>query len=55
MAWRKKQAGALHGTAVTEGQARREGFTEIERMSGRSRQEQAPVATGRDSTQIGEN
>jgi len=29
MTWRKKQADALHGTAVTGAQARREGFTEI--------------------------
>lgn len=29
MTWRKKQAGALHGTAVTGAQARKEGFTEI--------------------------
>jgi len=38
MTWRKKQAGALHGTAVTGAQARREGFAEI--TSGRSRQQQ---------------
>jgi len=29
MTWRKKQADALHGTAVTGAQALREGFTEI--------------------------
>lgn len=46
MTWRKKQAGALHGTAVTGAQALREGFTEI--TSGRSRQQQGLVATCRD-------
>ena len=29
MTWRKKQADALHGTAVTGAQASREGFIEI--------------------------
>jgi hypothetical protein len=48
MTWRKKQAGALRGTAVTGAQARREGFTEI--TSGRSRQQQGLVATCRDSS-----
>jgi hypothetical protein len=48
MTWRKKQADALHGTAVTGAQARREGFTEI--TSGRSRPQQGLVATCRDST-----
>jgi hypothetical protein len=48
MTWRKEQAGALHGTAVTGAQARREGFTEI--TSGRSRQQQGLVATCRDSS-----
>jgi hypothetical protein len=43
LTWRKKQAGALHGTAVTGAQARREGFAEI--TSGRSRQQQGLVAT----------
>jgi hypothetical protein len=42
MTWRKKQAGALRGTAVTGAQALREGFTEI--TSGRSRQQQGLVA-----------
>jgi len=48
MTWRKKQAGALHGTAGTGAQALREGFTEI--TSGRSRQQQGLVATCRDSS-----
>jgi hypothetical protein len=48
MTWRKKQAGALHGTAVTGAQALREGFAEI--TSGRSRQQQGLVATCRDSS-----
>jgi len=48
MTWRKKQAGTLHGTAVTGAQALREGFTEI--TSGRSRQQQGLVATCRDSS-----
>jgi len=48
MTWRKKHADALHGTAVTGAQARREGFTEI--TSGRSRQQQGLVATCRDSS-----
>jgi hypothetical protein len=48
MTWRKKQAGALRGTAVTGAQAPREGFTEI--TSGRSRRQQGLVATCRDST-----
>ena len=46
MTRRKKQAGALHGTAVTGAQARREGFAEI--TSGGSRQQQGLVATCRD-------
>jgi hypothetical protein len=48
MTWRKKQAGALHGTAVTGAQALREGFTEI--TSGRSLEQQGLVATCRDSS-----
>jgi hypothetical protein len=48
MTWRKKQAGALHGTAVAGAQALREGFTEI--TSGRSRPQQGLVATCRDSS-----
>ena len=48
MTWRKKQADALHGTAVTGAQALREGFSEI--TSGRSRQQQGLVATCRDSS-----
>jgi hypothetical protein len=48
MMWRKKQAGALHRTAVTGAQALREGFTEI--TSGRSRRQQGLVATCRDSS-----
>jgi hypothetical protein len=48
MTWRKKQADALHGTAVTGAQALREGFTEI--TSGRSRQQQGLVATCGDSS-----
>jgi len=48
MTWGKKQAGALHGTAVTGAQALREGFAEI--TSGRSRQQQGLVATCRDSS-----
>ena len=48
MTWRKKQAGALHGIAVTGAQARREGFTEI--TSGRSRPQQGLVATCNDSS-----
>jgi len=48
MTRRKKQAGALHETAVTGAQARREGFTEI--TSGRSRPQQGLVATCRDSS-----
>ena len=43
MTWRKKQAGALRGTAVTGAQAPREGFTET--TSGRSRRQQGLVAT----------
>jgi hypothetical protein len=35
MTWRKKQAYALRGTAVTGAQAPREGFTEIEIRSSR--------------------
>ena len=46
--WRKKQADALHGTAVTGAQALREGFVEI--TSGSSRQQQGLVATCRDSS-----
>jgi hypothetical protein len=48
MTWSKKQACALHGTAVTGAQAPREGFTEI--TSGRSREQQELVATCRDSS-----
>jgi hypothetical protein len=48
MTWRKKQACALHGTAVTGAQAPREGFTEI--TSGRFRWQQGLVATCRDSS-----
>ena len=48
MRWRKKQADALHGTAVTGAQARREGFAEI--TSGKSRPQQGLVATCRDSS-----
>ena len=48
MTWRKKQADALHGTAVTGAQARREGFAEI--TSGWSRPQQGLVATCRDSS-----
>jgi hypothetical protein len=48
MTWRKKQADALHGTAVTGAQASREGFTEI--TSGWSRPQQGLVATCRDSS-----
>ena len=48
MTWRKKQADALHGTAVAGAQALREGFSEI--TSGRSRQQQGLVATCRDSS-----
>jgi len=48
MTWRKKQAYALHETAVAEAQAPREGFAEI--TSGRSRRQQGLVATCRDST-----
>ena len=44
MTRRKKQAGALRGTAVAGAQAPREGFT-----SGRSRRQQGLVATCRDS------
>jgi hypothetical protein len=47
MTWRKKQAKALHGTAVIGAQARKEGFTEI--TSGRSRPQQGLVATCTDS------
>jgi hypothetical protein len=53
MARRKRQGGAVNGTAVTEARARREGFTES--RSGRFLQQQGLVATCRDSTQIGEN
>jgi hypothetical protein len=48
MTWRKKQAVALRGTAVTGAQAPKEGFTEI--TSGRSRGPQGLVATCRDSS-----
>ena len=48
LTWRKKQADALHGTAVTGAQALREGFAEI--TSGRSRPQQGLVATCRDSS-----
>jgi hypothetical protein len=48
MTWRKKQACALHETAVAEAQAPREGFAEI--RSGRSRRQQGLVATCRDSS-----
>jgi hypothetical protein len=48
MTWRKKQADALHGTAVTGAQALREGFAEI--TSGRSHPQQGLVATCRDSS-----
>jgi len=48
LTWRKKQARALRGTAVTGAQAPREGFTEI--TSGRSRRQQGLVATCRDSS-----
>jgi hypothetical protein len=48
MTWRKKQADALHGTAVTGAQAPREGFAEI--TSGWSRPQQGLVATCRDSS-----
>jgi hypothetical protein len=48
MTWKKKQAGALHETAVTGAQAPREGFAEI--TSGRSRRQQGLVATCRDSS-----
>jgi hypothetical protein len=48
MTWRKKQADALHGTAVTGAQAPREGFAEI--TSGWSRPQPGLVATCRDSS-----
>jgi len=48
MTWRKKQAGALHGTGVTGAQAPREGFPEI--TSGRFRWQQGLIATCRDSS-----
>ena len=48
LTWRKKQASALHGTAVTGAQALREGFAEI--TSGRSHPQQGLVATCRDSS-----
>jgi len=48
MTWRKKQADALHGTAVTGAQAPREGFAEI--TSGWSHPQQGLVATCRDSS-----
>jgi hypothetical protein len=48
MTWRKKQANALHETAVAGAQAPKEGFTEI--TSGRSRRQQGLVATCRDSS-----
>jgi hypothetical protein len=48
MTWRKKQASALRGTAVTGAQAPKEGFTEI--TSGRSHGQQGLVTTCRDSS-----
>jgi hypothetical protein len=46
--WGKKQADALHGTAVTGAQASREGFPEI--TSGSCRPQQGLVATCSDSS-----